>query len=73
MQLVFLLVHAELFPYVQDEVDGIFGMGRGIGIEELEAVLIETEDFELIIVEVGIQFLLQSHEVALVQVVPHGL
>ena len=48
-------------------------MCGGIGVEELEAVLVEAEDVEFVVVEIGEQLLLYAHEAALVQMVPYGL
>ena len=48
-------------------------MSRIERIEELEAVLVETEEVQLLVVEIGIELAVNARETALMQIVPHRL
>ena len=73
MQLILHLVQSQLLPYVEDEIERILGMSRIERIEELEAVLVETEEVQLLVVEIGIELAVNARETALMQIVPHRL
>ena len=48
-------------------------MSRIERIEELEAVLVETEEIQLLVVEIGIELAMNARETALMQIMPHRL
>jgi len=72
VQLIVEHIHPQLFPDVDDEVEGIVGMACLEGVAELEAVLLEGKQTELAIVEGGVEFVEVASETALVLMAPDG-
>ena len=72
MQLVVLGIQLHLVPDVEQIVGGILGACGIEGVAEPEAVLLETEHLEAILVEIAVEFLAGAGETALVQMAPDG-
>ena len=71
MELVVLRIHAQLFPNGENKEECIVGRGDGVGILELETVVLETEHLHLAVVEIGIEFGMLAGEALLIHVAPN--
>ena len=71
MQLVVHGVEPQLFPYVDDEVEGVASMAGVKDVAEAEPVLLEDEQMYLACLEAGIELVEVAGEAALVQMAPH--
>ena len=73
MHLIMLHIVAQQFPYIEQKVYGIVRMGYIIAVGKPEPIMIKTENFQLLIVEISVQLAPSTHETALMQVAPNGL
>ena len=62
----------ELLPDIEEEVEGIVGMTGLKRVAELETVLLETEQVEVLAVEIAVELVAMSCETALVKMAPYG-
>ena len=72
VQLVVLRLQAQLLPHIEQEVERIVGTTHLEGVAELKPVLLETEDVEVLLVEIAIQLMARASIAALMQMTPHG-
>ena len=72
MQFVVLTLQTELFPHVEQEVEGIAAVVGLERIAELEAVLLEAEDVDVTLVEIGVELVAMTSVAALVEIAPDG-
>ena len=72
MELVVLGLQTELFPDVKQVVEGIVGMTGLKRVAVLETVLLETEQVDVLTVEISVEFIARTCETALVKVMPYG-
>ena len=72
VHLVVLWLQMELFPHVEQEIEGIVGVGDLKTVAELKTVLLETEEVELAAMEITIEFVAVPGKTALVEMVPDG-
>ncbi len=72
MYLVMLGFQVQLFPDVEQEIEGVVGTAGLKRVAELKPVLLERADVELLIVEITVYLTAMTRETALVEMVPYG-
>ena len=72
VHLVVFLLQIQLMPDVEQEVEGVGAMAGIEAVMELEAVLLETEHVQPLVVKVTKEFRAHASEAALMELTPHG-
>ena len=73
IELIALSIHADGLPHMQNVVDGIVDRRHLETVGEAEAVLVEAEHVDKLVVEIGVEFAACACETAVEHVAPHGL